>query len=80
MPKIYDLVVIGGGSAGYNAARVAAELGQKVAVLDGARQLGGLCIIGGCMPSKTLIYATDILHRAQNGAAFGLEEDSIGRS
>ena len=51
----YDILVIGGGSAGYNAATVAAALGQRVAVVDGARRLGGLCILKGCMPSKTLL-------------------------
>jgi len=74
MPKArtYDLVCIGGGSAGFNAARVAADLGWKVAVVDGAEQLGGLCILRGCMPSKTLLYAAEILHQAQHAERFGL--------
>jgi pyruvate/2-oxoglutarate dehydrogenase complex dihydrolipoamide dehydrogenase (E3) component len=72
MGRTYDFVVIGGGSAGYNAARVAAALGRRVAVVDGARALGGLCILRGCMPSKTLIYAAEVLHLAQSGAGFGL--------
>ncbi len=71
--KTYDFVVIGGGSAGYNAGRVAASLGRRVAVVDGARQLGGLCILRGCMPSKTLLYMADVLHLAQKGATFGLK-------
>lgn len=73
MPSPYDLLVIGGGSAGFNAARVAASLGKRVAIVDGARQLGGLCILRGCMPSKTLLYSTDILHLAQKGKTFGLK-------
>src|SRR5665213_2283831 len=72
MMRTYDLVVIGGGSAGYNGARVAASLGKRVAVVDGARNLGGLCILHGCMPSKTLIYATEVLHLARTGAGFGV--------
>ena len=71
--KAYDFICIGGGSAGFNAARVAAGLGKKVAVIDGARQLGGLCILRGCMPSKTLIYAAEILHHAQHAGRFGLQ-------
>jgi len=71
--KVYDLLVIGGGSAGYNAARVAAGLGRRVAVADGARRLSGLCILRGCMPSKTLIYAAEVLHRAQTAGALGLK-------
>ncbi len=72
MARPYDFVVIGGGSAGYNAAHTAAGLGQRVAVVDGARQLGGLCILRGCMPSKTLIYSAEVLHLAGRGAEFGL--------
>jgi pyruvate/2-oxoglutarate dehydrogenase complex dihydrolipoamide dehydrogenase (E3) component len=68
----YDFVVIGGGSAGFNAARVAVSLGLKTAVVDGARELGGLCILRGCMPSKTLLYMTEVLHLAQKGGTFGL--------
>jgi pyruvate/2-oxoglutarate dehydrogenase complex dihydrolipoamide dehydrogenase (E3) component len=71
-PKNYDLVVIGGGSAGFNGARVAAGLGRKVAIVDGAPELGGLCILRGCMPSKTLLYTTDVLHQAQQARVFGL--------
>lgn len=70
--KRYDLLVLGGGSAGYHAARVAAELGKRVAIVDGARELGGLCILRGCMPSKTLLHAVGVLHQAKHAAAFGV--------
>jgi pyruvate/2-oxoglutarate dehydrogenase complex dihydrolipoamide dehydrogenase (E3) component len=70
--------VIGGGSAGLNAAREAASLGSKVAVVDGARRLGGLCILRGCMPSKTLIYVAEVLHRAQHGSVLGLRIPRAG--
>ncbi len=70
--KTYDFICLGGGSAGFNAARIAAGLGKKVAVIDGAKQLGGLCILRGCMPSKTLLYAGEILHHAQHADRFGL--------
>lgn len=72
MGTTYDFVAIGGGSAGFNAARVASALGKRVAVVDGARELGGLCILRGCMPSKTLIYSAEVLHLAQHGRDFGL--------
>jgi pyruvate/2-oxoglutarate dehydrogenase complex dihydrolipoamide dehydrogenase (E3) component len=68
----YELICLGGGSAGYNAARVAADLGKKVAIVDGAKELGGLCILRGCMPSKTLLYAAEVLHLARHGARYGL--------
>src|SRR5215218_3709968 len=71
--KTYDFLVIGGGSAGFNAARVAVSLGLKTAVVDGAQDLGGLCILRGCMPSKTLLYMAEVLHLAQKGKTFGLK-------
>ena len=70
--RTYDLICIGGGSAGFNAARVAVGLGRRVAVVDGARELGGLCILRGCMPSKTLLYAAEVLHLARHAGRFGL--------
>lgn len=70
--KIYDFICIGGGSAGFNAARVAASHGLKVAVVEGARHLGGLCILRGCMPSKTLLYVAEVLHHARHAGRFGL--------
>jgi pyruvate/2-oxoglutarate dehydrogenase complex dihydrolipoamide dehydrogenase (E3) component len=73
MAKTYDFVAVGGGSAGYNAARVAASLGKRVAVIDSARELGGLCILRGCMPSKTLIYSAEVLHLAHSARVFGLK-------
>ena len=71
--KTYDFLVIGGGSAGFNAARAAVSLGRKTAIVDGARDLGGLCILRGCMPSKTLLYMAEVLHLAQKGKIFGLK-------
>ncbi len=71
--KPYDFLILGGGSAGFNAARVAVSLGLRTAIVDGARDLGGLCILRGCMPSKTLLYMADILHLAQKGTTFGLK-------
>lgn len=74
--KPFDLLVIGGGSAGFNAARVAADLGKRVAIVDGGKELGGLCILKGCMPSKTLLHASDLLHLAKHSAKFGVHGTS----
>ncbi len=71
--KSYDFICIGGGSAGFNAARVAIGLGLRTAIVDGARELGGLCILRGCMPSKTLLYAAEVLHHARHADRFGLK-------
>ena len=70
----YNLVVIGGGSGGYAAARTAVGLGlKKVAVIEGGREVGGLCILRGCMPTKALLYATEVLHLAQQARVWGLD-------
>lgn len=77
MPKEFDFIVIGGGSGGYAGARTAAEHGAKVAIIDSASDLGGLCILRGCMPSKTLLYSAEVAHRAKQGQTFGLEIPSV---
>jgi len=68
----FDFIVIGGGSAGYAAARTARANFENVAIIEDAAELGGLCILRGCMPSKTLIYSAEILHLAKEGKKFGL--------
>lgn len=65
----YDLAVIGAGSAGFSAAITAAELGARVALI-GHGTLGGTCVNVGCVPSKTLIRATEALHHAQTATRF----------
>ena len=71
MEQNFDFIILGGGSAGYAAARTIHEHGGSVALVDGADELGGLCILRGCMPSKTLIYSAEMLHLAQKGSTFG---------
>ncbi len=73
MVKEHDFIAIGGGSGGFNAAKVARQYSGNVAIVDGATELGGLCILRGCMPSKTLIYSAEVLHLAQKGSEFGLD-------
>ena len=59
----YDLMVIGGGSAGFAAAIKAAELGYRAAIVE-AGTMGGTCVNVGCVPSKTLIRAVETAHQA----------------
>ncbi|MDP0498626.1 MAG: FAD-dependent oxidoreductase [Verrucomicrobiota bacterium JB022] len=73
MAREFDYVVIGGGSAGYAAARTAREKYERVAIIDDAEELGGLCILRGCMPSKTLIYSAEVLHLAKQADKFALK-------
>ncbi len=65
----YDLAVIGAGSAGFSAAISAAEKGAKVALI-GYGTIGGSCVNVGCVPSKTLIRATETLHQAKMANRF----------
>jgi mercuric reductase len=65
----YDLAVVGAGSAGFSAAITAAELGAHVALI-GHGTIGGTCVNIGCVPSKTLIRATEALHQAGAAARF----------
>ena len=67
---LYDLAVIGAGSAGFSAAITAAELGARVALI-GHGTIGGTCVNTGCVPSKNLIRATEPLHCAAAAARFG---------
>jgi len=69
---MYDFIVVGGGSAGYAAARAAVGLGLKTAVIDGADELGGLCILRGCMPSKAIIESANRVMTLRRAEEFGL--------
>ncbi len=73
----FDLAVIGGGSAGYAAARTAAAEGLRTAVIDGAAELGGLCILRGCMPSKTLIESANRMLEIRESGEFGLSAKDV---
>lgn len=74
----FDFVVLGGGSAGYAAARTAHDLGMSVAVVDGAAELGGLCILQGCMPSKALIESANRSLSIRRAGEFGLKAEFRG--
>ena len=67
----YDLVVLGGGSAGYSAAMTAAKYKKKVCLIEKG-PFGGLCILKGCMPSKTLIHSARIAEIIKNSKEFGI--------
>ena len=68
---IYDLIVIGGGPGGYNAAERAAHGGMKVCLFE-ERALGGVCLNEGCIPTKTLLYSAKIYDYAHHGDAYGV--------
>ena len=66
----YDLFVIGGGSGGVRAARMAASQGVKVGLAEEYRY-GGTCVIRGCVPKKLLSYAADFAHQFEDAEGFG---------
>jgi pyruvate/2-oxoglutarate dehydrogenase complex dihydrolipoamide dehydrogenase (E3) component len=68
----YDLVIVGAGSGGYAAARTARDLHATVALVDHG-PLGGLCILRGCMPSKTLLATSDRAQDVREAAVLGIE-------
>jgi len=68
---VYDLIIVGGGSAGLIAAPAAAALGARVALVDRER-LGGECLWTGCVPSKSLIAAATAAHQTRHLGALGL--------
>src|SRR4249920_3296227 len=73
----YDLVVIGGGPAGYVAAIKAAQLGKKVACVEKERG-GGTCLNWGCIPTKALLKNAELYHTLSHRAAeFGLKIDGL---
>ncbi|HLW93683.1 MAG TPA: NAD(P)/FAD-dependent oxidoreductase, partial [Roseiarcus sp.] len=63
----YDLIVIGAGPAGYVCAIRAAQLGLKVAIVDKRKNAGGTCVNIGCIPSKALLYASEMFAEAAHG-------------
>jgi pyruvate/2-oxoglutarate dehydrogenase complex dihydrolipoamide dehydrogenase (E3) component len=74
----YDLAVVGGGSAGYAAARTAAGTGLSTVLVEGGEEVGGLCILRGCMPTKALLYAAEVRHLAQRATTWGVHPGRVG--
>jgi pyruvate/2-oxoglutarate dehydrogenase complex dihydrolipoamide dehydrogenase (E3) component len=73
----YDAAIIGGGSGGYAAARTAADAGLRTVVIEGGAEVGGLCILRGCMPTKALLFATEVKHLAQHPDAWGIHSPNV---
>jgi pyruvate/2-oxoglutarate dehydrogenase complex dihydrolipoamide dehydrogenase (E3) component len=72
-----DVAVIGGGSGGYAAARTAAGAGLKTVIIEGGEEVGGLCILRGCMPTKALLYAAEVLHLASHPEPWGIRAGKV---
>jgi dihydrolipoamide dehydrogenase len=70
-PQEFDLLVLGGGSAGYSTAIRATELGMSVALVERAK-LGGTCLHTGCIPTKAYLHSAELADNAREGAKYGI--------
>lgn len=68
----YDLVVLGGGTAGYVAAIRASQLGKKVAIVE-RQLLGGTCLHKGCIPTKSLLKSAEVIHTVTQSSEYGIK-------
>lgn len=70
--KIYDLIVIGAGPAGYSAAMTAAKLGLATLIADGSSTLGGTCLNRGCIPTKAMLHSSALVRQIRAASGFGI--------
>lgn len=73
--KKFDLIIIGGGAGAFAAAIKANELNVKTLMVNDGLPLGGTCVNVGCVPSKTLLWASELLHHSQNHGIPGIKID-----
>jgi dihydrolipoamide dehydrogenase len=73
---MYNLAIIGGGPAGYVAAERAGAKGLKVILFE-RKNLGGVCLNEGCIPTKTLLYSAKIYDHAKDGAKYGVNAENL---
>jgi dihydrolipoamide dehydrogenase len=73
----FDVAVIGGGSGGYAAARTAAAAKLKTVVIEGGEEVGGLCILRGCMPTKAMLYAAEVKQLAEHAETWGVKAGKV---
>ena len=71
-----EIVVVGAGPGGYAAAFYAADLGKRVILVERDPRLGGVCLNRGCIPSKALLNATNLISSAKESAARGIVFDA----
>ena len=70
---IFDVVVVGGGPAGYTCAIRGAQYGLKVALVDANDRLGGTCLLWGCIPTKALLFTAELWDQLKHAERYGIE-------
>jgi dihydrolipoamide dehydrogenase len=70
---IYDLVVIGGGPAGYTCAIRAAQYGLKAALVESSDRLGGTCLHVGCIPTKAMLFSAEVWDHLKHAEQYGID-------
>ena len=70
---IFDVVVVGGGPAGYTCAIRASQYGLKVALVDANDRLGGTCLLWGCIPTKALLFSSELWDQIHHADRYGIE-------
>ena len=74
MPEtIYDLVILGGGPAGYTCAIRAAQLGLKVCLVEKTDKLGGTCLHWGCIPTKSMLFSAEVWDHLKHATSYGID-------
>ena len=68
----FDVLIIGGGPGGYTSAIRSAQLGLKVGLVE-REELGGVCLNWGCIPTKSLLHAADVMREMDSAASLGIE-------
>ncbi len=73
---MYDLIILGGGPAGYHAAEKAGSAELQTVLIE-KREIGGVCLNEGCIPSKTILYSSKLYSQAQHSEAFGVTAEQV---
>lgn len=73
---MYDIIILGAGPGGYEAALRAAQLGAKTALVEKG-EIGGTCLNRGCVPTKALLHAAELYRQAQDGTRFGVCAENL---
>ena len=76
MADMFDVVIIGSGPGGYVAAIRAGQLGLKTAIIEKDKRLGGTCLHRGCIPTKALLYTSELYSHILHAATFGINVSS----